>query len=185
MCCICGWALNKSALQTTARVWDALLNEGPKILFRVGLALMRIHEESLLAQDNPGTLLREMRRAAQAMHDRDKLMKVSTFAAAVRNLTARVQHHEVLIGTQWQQLQPVAVRGGRGQPCYLTVPVPCSMLTAQAAMQVAFDGLGSMPMARIDNFRQIKQEVVDDEMRKRANRCPPPVLHRSSLAGHT
>eukprot|EP00891_Asterochloris_glomerata_P005166 jgi/Astpho2/5166/Aster-04750 len=98
------------ALQTTARVWDALLNEGPKILFRVGLALMRIHEESLLAQDNPGTLLREMRRAAQAMHDREKLMKM------------------------------------------------------------AFDGLGSMPMARIDNYRQIKQEVVDDEMRKRANR---------------
>eukprot|EP00891_Asterochloris_glomerata_P005168 jgi/Astpho2/5168/Aster-04752 len=96
--------------ETTARVWDALLNEGPKILFRVGLALMRIHEESLLAQDNPGTLLREMRRAAQAMHDREKLMKM------------------------------------------------------------AFDGLGSMPMARIDNYRQIKQEVVDDEMRKRANR---------------
>ena len=46
----------------------------------------------------------------------------------------------------------------------------------QPAMQVAFDGLGSMPMARIDNFRQIKQEVVDDEMRKRANRSPPSVL---------
>ena len=80
------------ALQTTARVWDALLNEGPKILFRVGLALMRIHEESLLAQDNPGTLLREMRRAAQAMHDREKLMKVSPPAAAVHTLAARVYH---------------------------------------------------------------------------------------------
>lgn len=73
-------------------MWDALLNEGPKILFRVGLALMRIHEESLLAQDNPGTLLREMRRAAQAMHDREKLMKVSTPVLAVRTFAARVQH---------------------------------------------------------------------------------------------
>ena len=50
----------------------------------------------------------------------------------------------------------------------------------QPAMQMAFDGLGSMPMARIDNYRQIKQEVVDDEMRKRANRCPLSVLRSSS-----
>lgn len=28
--------------ETTARVWDALMVEGPKVLFRVGLALLKV-----------------------------------------------------------------------------------------------------------------------------------------------
>ena len=37
-------------------------------------------------------------------------------------------------------------------------------------MQVAFDGLGSMPMQRIKDVREVKQVAVDGEMNKRANR---------------
>ena len=37
-------------------------------------------------------------------------------------------------------------------------------------MQVAFDGLGSMPMQRIQDVREVKQVAVDGEMKKRANR---------------
>ena len=65
-------------LQTAARVWDALLNEGPKVLFRVALALLKTNEPMLLKQDNVGLLLREIRQAVTHMHDRDKLMKAST-----------------------------------------------------------------------------------------------------------
>ena len=63
-------------LQTAARVWDALLNEGPKVLFRVALALLKTSEAVLLKQDNVGLLLREIRQAVTHTHDRDKLMKV-------------------------------------------------------------------------------------------------------------
>lgn len=63
-------------LQTAARVWDALLNEGPKVLFRVALALLKTSEAVLLKQDNVGLLLREVRQAVTHTHDRDKLMKV-------------------------------------------------------------------------------------------------------------
>lgn len=63
-------------LQTAARVWDALLNEGPKVLFRVALALLKTNEAVLLRQDNVGLLLREVRQAVTHTHDRDKLMKV-------------------------------------------------------------------------------------------------------------
>ncbi len=35
------------------------------------------------------------------------------------------------------------------------------------ALQVAFDGIGSMPMARIENYRQVKQEAVEFEMKRR------------------
>lgn len=61
--------------QTAMRCWDALLCEGPKILFRIALALMKTHEELLLAQDNAGYVLRQMRLSAAATHDRDALMK--------------------------------------------------------------------------------------------------------------
>ncbi|KAL0039855.1 hypothetical protein WJX77_010029 [Trebouxia sp. C0004] len=93
--------------ETAARVWDALLNEGPKVLFRVALAVLKTNESTLLQQDNVGLLLREVRQAVTHLHDREKLMKV------------------------------------------------------------AFDGIGSMPMARIENYRQVKQEAVEFEMKRR------------------
>jgi hypothetical protein len=58
------------------RCWDALLSEGTKILYRLALALLKTHEDMLLAQDNSGYVLREMKLASAAMHDRDALMKV-------------------------------------------------------------------------------------------------------------
>ena len=58
------------------RVWDALLSEGTKILYRVALALLKTHEDVLIAQDNAGYVQREMKRASAGMHDRDALMKV-------------------------------------------------------------------------------------------------------------
>ncbi|KAL4443069.1 hypothetical protein ABPG77_008560 [Micractinium sp. CCAP 211/92] len=93
--------------ETVARVWDALLNEGPKVLFRVALALLKLHEPLLLAQDNEGELLRATRRLAAEAFDRDALMKV------------------------------------------------------------AFDGVGSMPMERINSYRARKQREVDRELAER------------------
>ncbi len=58
------------------RCWDALMSEGAKVLYRVALALLKTHEELLLAQDNAGYVLREMKLACTSMHDRDALLKV-------------------------------------------------------------------------------------------------------------
>ncbi|KIY99590.1 TBC1 domain family member 2A [Monoraphidium neglectum] len=63
--------------ESAARVWDALMNEGPKVLFRVALALLSLNEERLLAFDNAGEMIIHMRQAAAAMHDRDRLMEVA------------------------------------------------------------------------------------------------------------
>lgn len=63
--------------ETAIRMWDALLNEGTKVLFRVGLALLKMHEPVLLATDNPGELLRAARNAAAVEFDRDELMRVA------------------------------------------------------------------------------------------------------------
>jgi hypothetical protein len=48
----------------------------PQVLFRVALALLKLHEALLLAQDNPGELLRAARRVAAEAFDRDALMRV-------------------------------------------------------------------------------------------------------------
>ena len=46
--------------ETTARVLDALFNEGAKILFRVSLALLTCLQQQLLACDNQGVGMRMM-----------------------------------------------------------------------------------------------------------------------------
>jgi TBC1 domain family member 2A len=51
--------------ETTARVWDALFNEGPKILFRVALAVLKMHEEVLLKTDNAGRWVQRRARVEQ------------------------------------------------------------------------------------------------------------------------
>lgn len=38
------------------------------------------------------------------------------------------------------------------------------------AVQVAFDSLGSLPMQKIRDVREVKQALVDGEMQKRENR---------------
>ena len=40
--------------RSAVRVWDSLMLEGAKILFRVALALLKLHESVLLTMDNSG-----------------------------------------------------------------------------------------------------------------------------------
>ncbi|KAK9808174.1 hypothetical protein WJX73_005269 [Symbiochloris irregularis] len=97
--------------ETVARVWDALLYEGPKVLYRIALALLKGCEAQLLAISNTGDLIGEIKDATKGAYDRDALMKV------------------------------------------------------------AFDKVGSMPMARIRGFREENQEAVDSEVAKREARA--------------
>ena len=87
------------------RVWDALLSEGPKILYRVALALLKTHEDRLLAQDNAGYVQREMKLASAGMHDRDALMKVR--AARSGNL-ALLPEVDLLCTAGWSPISLLA-----------------------------------------------------------------------------
>jgi hypothetical protein len=73
--------------QTAMRCWDALLSEGAKVLYRVALALLKTHEDVLLAQDNAGYVLREMKLASAAVHDRDALLKARPPSALAREVS--------------------------------------------------------------------------------------------------
>lgn len=48
------------------RTWDSLFYEGPKILFRVALAMLKIYEDNMLRVGDAGELLMRMRNAAGA-----------------------------------------------------------------------------------------------------------------------
>mmetsp|Transcript_8835 Transcript_8835/g.18886 ORF Transcript_8835/g.18886 Transcript_8835/m.18886 type:complete len:470 (+) Transcript_8835:84-1493(+) len=63
--------------ESAARVWDALFHEGAKVLFRVALALLQMHEALLLTKDNAGEVLMVIKESAAAMHNADLLMKTA------------------------------------------------------------------------------------------------------------
>jgi hypothetical protein len=40
--------------ETVARIWDSLLYEGPKVIYRVALASLKMHQTVVLKKDNAG-----------------------------------------------------------------------------------------------------------------------------------
>ena len=63
--------------ETAARIWDSFLFEGPKILFRVGLALIKLCREDLLRATNPGDAMVVLKDAQNDLHNRSRLMDVA------------------------------------------------------------------------------------------------------------
>eukprot|EP00803_Ostreobium_quekettii_P004128 evm.model.scf_281.14 EVM.evm.TU.scf_281.14 scf_281:100887-107408(+) len=63
--------------EVAARVWDALFSEGPKVLFRIAVAILQINQKELMEIDNAGELLGAVKNAAKRMHARDNLLKVA------------------------------------------------------------------------------------------------------------
>ncbi len=70
------------------RVWDSLLAEGSKVLFRVALAVLMQSEAALLDKADVGELCHEIQRCGKRFYDADSLLKVSP-CGSLRFLTAR------------------------------------------------------------------------------------------------
>lgn len=64
-------------------MWDSLLHEGAKVLYRVSLSLLKLFEAELLRCDNAGDLINHLRQCTQQLHDRDRLMKVGLPPCAI------------------------------------------------------------------------------------------------------
>ncbi|MEW5304533.1 MAG: hypothetical protein WDW36_007139 [Sanguina aurantia] len=60
-----------------ARIWDALFSEGPKVLFRVSMALLLKCEAECLKFDNAGEIMQAVKQATLTIHDREELMKAA------------------------------------------------------------------------------------------------------------
>ena len=74
-CCCCCCAFSAHPLRDSlARVWDSFLLEGPKVLFRVALAILGSCRGEILSCGNPGDVVTVLRRAQVDLHDRCALM---------------------------------------------------------------------------------------------------------------
>ncbi|KAK3088782.1 hypothetical protein FSP39_023684 [Pinctada imbricata] len=63
--------------QTLLRIWDCFLLEGPKVLFRFALAILKIHERELLKKTDTISIMRHLKAAAKLTFDVDGLIKTA------------------------------------------------------------------------------------------------------------
>lgn len=64
-------------LQTLLRIWDCFFVEGPKVLFRFALGLLKMHEKQLLQQLDTISVMRHLKCCAKLTFDVEGLVKVS------------------------------------------------------------------------------------------------------------
>lgn len=63
--------------ETLLRIWDCFLLEGPKVLFRFSLAILKMHEEVLLTKQDTVSIMRQLKATARLCYDVDTLIKVT------------------------------------------------------------------------------------------------------------
>jgi len=63
-------------VQTLLRVWDCFLVEGPKVLFRVSMAILKLHQEALISQPDTPSVMRYLKSCTNLLFDADGLLKV-------------------------------------------------------------------------------------------------------------
>ena len=69
--------VNCFPMPTVLRIWDAYLLEGQKIIFRVGIAFLRLHQEALLAANNLKEFNNVLEEAKKNCLDQDLLMETA------------------------------------------------------------------------------------------------------------
>ena len=62
--------------KTSLRVWDSFFVEGYKILFRIGLTVLKMEEKKLLNCNNTGDVINVLNEATKYKFDCRSLMKV-------------------------------------------------------------------------------------------------------------
>jgi hypothetical protein len=70
--------VNTLPTETVLRVWDMFFNEGDKVLFRIAIGLLKMHEAKLLsAREESGELFTTMRELGREVVDADLLIATS------------------------------------------------------------------------------------------------------------
>jgi len=65
-------------VETTLRIWDLLFSEGNKILFRIGLALMKINQTKIIETEDDGiSLFQVIKELPESAYDHKTLIKVA------------------------------------------------------------------------------------------------------------
>lgn len=67
--------------QSALRILDCFLLEGPKVLFRVGLGVLKVNARHLLSITDPVALFQTLKEIAKHTFDIDQLLKVEIVTA--------------------------------------------------------------------------------------------------------
>ena len=62
--------------QTLLRIWDCFLLEGPKVLFRFSMAILKIHEKDIIQRSDTISVMRHIKASAKLSFDVEGLVKV-------------------------------------------------------------------------------------------------------------
>ncbi|XP_052092597.1 uncharacterized protein LOC127729029 isoform X4 [Mytilus californianus] len=62
---------------TLLRVWDCFLMEGPKVLFRFSMAILKIHEKDIIQRSDTISVMRHVKASAKLSFDVEGLVKVA------------------------------------------------------------------------------------------------------------
>ena len=62
--------------QTLIRIWDCFLLEGPKVLFRFALAILKLNEQSILEKTDTISIMRHLKSCAALTFDIEGVIKV-------------------------------------------------------------------------------------------------------------
>eukprot|EP01103_Thecamoeba_quadrilineata_P019763 TRINITY_DN815_c0_g1_i2.p1 TRINITY_DN815_c0_g1~~TRINITY_DN815_c0_g1_i2.p1 ORF type:complete len:193 (+),score=25.90 TRINITY_DN815_c0_g1_i2:555-1133(+) len=65
-------------IETTLRIWDLLFIEGSKILFRIGLAFIKLNQTHIISIEDDGiSLFQAIKEIPKSTYNRDQLIKVA------------------------------------------------------------------------------------------------------------
>ncbi|XP_054706991.1 uncharacterized protein LOC129216801, partial [Uloborus diversus] len=64
-------------IETLLRIWDCFLLEGPKVLFRFSLGILKLQEEAILARHDTVSIMRQLKAAAKLCFDVDGLVSAA------------------------------------------------------------------------------------------------------------
>lgn len=163
-------------LQTTARVWDALLLEGSKVMLRVALAIFSRYENTICNSSYPSQLKKVSTNSGTQLGPNGSLggmpacmgmlhrflasmcLLCSNMCCSASRLTLYLQLAAAVLPTQ----TPAVPDNTRRAPQVLEARMS-RVFDADALMSVAFKGVGSMPNSSIQLLRQRALQDIHEQ----------------------
>lgn len=103
---LCGF-IKTVPVETALRIWDSMLVEGSKVLFRVGLALIAEHEREILAMDDFGSAFNAFNQLGARQYDCDRLLKRAFELKSIKRgwIEAQRKKQQILLTKRFEEME--------------------------------------------------------------------------------
>jgi len=114
---------------TYLHIWDALLFEGSKVLFRYALAILKYIEEKLLRQNDYMSIFSTFRTEVESLSDVKRLTQIAFHDLnpfPLRSINNKREHHQKILKAQMESLEVIrrdyrknSLASKASSPCYV------------------------------------------------------------------